>query len=441
MESLIRESERESIQLDYKQGINPSENGKHDLVKLVVGMANTEGGYIIFGINEDKQKGIPTKMEGIDPSVGGQKVDEWLENVINPHISPRVVIRIKTIALETKIALVLWVPQSTRKPHMSTLDNDFRIYRRYNTQSLPASEGELREMYLASNKIERVREDFILKKNLTNVSNKEFGLTTNSDNLLSKLGIENKYEYPIVTLSSCPRFLEEKVNFSSDTFQSWLSKNSFTKIQNQDIEIFRYNPPILEQNSITILRKMGMNDKILEYLEIQRNGFIEQCKTLQLIHSDGNKFVLNLGRLTVALWAFLYYVKNFYQQIDYLDEFSIFMSIRNSNRLELCGLLGLSERGHPYSTESDDLFRYLDITPMYTATTYDPVFPTTQKEQNLSHSVNLTMNNLTDEEIYDIVKNFADRISNAFGLAKAHCYNNDGTFVNRHLDFYNKLLS
>ena len=107
LELLVTQAERENIHLDYKQAINHTTSGKSELIKHVTGMANTEGGYIIFGIEEDKKDGIPIKLDGIAPSVGNQKVDEWIENVVNPHISPRVVIKIKTIKIYDKIATIV----------------------------------------------------------------------------------------------------------------------------------------------------------------------------------------------------------------------------------------------------------------------------------------------------------------------------------------------
>ncbi len=50
-------------------------------------MANTEGGFIIYGIEEVKKEVIPINIDGIESSIGNQKVDEWIENVVTPHVS------------------------------------------------------------------------------------------------------------------------------------------------------------------------------------------------------------------------------------------------------------------------------------------------------------------------------------------------------------------
>jgi len=203
LELLVTQAERENIHLDYKQAINHTTAGKSELIKHVTGMANTEGGYIIFGIEEDKKDGIPIKLDGIEPSVGNQKVDEWIENVINPHISPRVVIKIRTIKISDKIATIVWIPQSSRRPHMSTYENDYRIYRRYNTQTLPASETEIREMYMRSNRMEDVKESFLKERKLLDVTSNDFALTTNSQELLPKseeIDIKNIHSQPFCIL-------------------------------------------------------------------------------------------------------------------------------------------------------------------------------------------------------------------------------------------------
>ena len=440
LELLVTQSERESIHLDYKQAINPSTAGKSELVKHVVGMANTEGGYIIFGIKEDKKDGIPIKLDGIDPSVGSQKVDEWIENVVNPHISPRVLVKIRTIKISDKIATILWIPQSSRRPHMSTYENDFRIYRRYNTQTLAASETEIREMYTRSNRMENIRDDFLKERKLLDVTSNDFALTVNSRELLPKSDQIDVKNIPFVIFSACPRFLEERVDISSDAMTDWLKKNNVIEIENQNIEVFKPNNLSLDHNSITYNTPNIRNQNILGYLEIQRNAFVEQGHSIRVISSrDQSRLFLNLGRLTVAFWAFLRFIKNFDQKIDYLDEFTTYLSIRNVNHLELNGFMGLSENGHPWAAPEEDADDYVS-TPQFSVVTYATVIPSKPKMNNFQYQRLLLMNELDDEKISETVKNFSTRVANAFGLQKAQCYNIDGTIAKIHLDTYHKFF-
>ncbi|MCX6706470.1 MAG: ATP-binding protein, partial [Candidatus Woesebacteria bacterium] len=53
------EKNKEGIQLDYKRDL-PSNLPKH-----IVAFANTRGGIIIIGVEEDKKTGVPVKWEGI----------------------------------------------------------------------------------------------------------------------------------------------------------------------------------------------------------------------------------------------------------------------------------------------------------------------------------------------------------------------------------------
>lgn len=443
LESLIAEQERENIQLDYKKAINPSTGGKHDLIRHTVGMANTEGGYIIFGIEENKENGIPVNLLGITPSVGNQKVDEWVENVINPHISPRVVVKIKTIPIDSdKIVLILWVPESSRRPHMSTFEDDFRIYRRYNTQTLPASEGEIREMYMRSSKTEKKLEDFINKKNLTDTSSNEFAMTINSKSLIPKIEGVVPDELPFVLLSACPRFIEERIDISSDQIGKTIQKNFQTIIENHNITLIKPRDSALDSNSITYSLSNSMQGNMLEYLEVQRNGFVEQGMTFRVIRSnEQKKFFLNLGRTTVAIWVFIKFVKALYEETNYFDEFSVFLSIRNLNQLSLNGFYGLSKDGTPWAPIIDDLEDYLDVHPPFAVTTYAMVFTNTPKEKNFSLNFSLNPNKLNDKELFDIVKTFSTRLANAYGVHNPPCYNHDGSFAQTHLDRYNKLFS
>lgn len=437
LEELITEGERESINLDYKQGINPTIDGKHDLIRHVVGMSNTEGGYIIYGIEENKEQGIPTRLIGIDSSIGKQKVDEWIENIITPHVSPRAMIRIKTISLEGKIAVIMWIPKSSRRPHMSTYENDFRIYRRYNTQTLPASESEIREMYFSSNKYEKKLEEFLTMRNLNDVYSDDFVLNFNSRKLFA-LGEPKPKDPPFVLFASCPRFLEERADIVSNNLQSFITKNFQTTIQKQEIRVF--NPHDLKINSNSVVfEHPRRRDELLEYFEFHRNGYVEEGLCLRVIkHYQHHTLLLHLGKLTVAFWSFLQFLKKYYEKIDYYDPFSVYLCIRNTNQLGLTGFLGLSKNGDPWGSPHDDIYDELGTIPYSGVTSYLTAIPTTPNNRNFMYNFDLNSNTMDEKSIFETVKEFSNRVANEFGLPSAYCYNYDGSFAKIHLNAHNR---
>jgi hypothetical protein len=143
---LIEGRTSESLTLDFKacDALSTSDSKKNELSKDVAAMANSAGGVLIYGVRELDH--VATQLdEGYDPSV---ITKEWLEQVINSRIQRRIDgIRIHQIQLLTqrpgKVAYVVEVPQSSRAPHQSW---DKKFYRRYNFESVPMEEYEVRDV-------------------------------------------------------------------------------------------------------------------------------------------------------------------------------------------------------------------------------------------------------------------------------------------------------
>jgi hypothetical protein len=119
---------------------------KTELSKDVSAFANSDGGSLIYGVTENRETHEPLEIDvGYDPAA---VTEEWIEQVINSRIKPRIDgARIKAVALHSirpgKILYVVYVPQSLRAPHMAS---DHRYYRRYNFQSVPMEDYEVRDV-------------------------------------------------------------------------------------------------------------------------------------------------------------------------------------------------------------------------------------------------------------------------------------------------------
>ncbi len=145
--SMIRDQVKESLELDYKSSADlqrDSDKKKDGISIAVASFANSAGGTLVYGIVEENR--LPVRIDnGYDPT---DITREWLEQVINSRIQRRIDgIRINQIELRTtqpgKVLYVVHVPQSTRAPHMAS---DKRFYRRFNFQSVPMEEYEVRDV-------------------------------------------------------------------------------------------------------------------------------------------------------------------------------------------------------------------------------------------------------------------------------------------------------
>lgn len=143
---LISNSVQENIQLEYKAcaAIQNTDKKKTEISKDISALANSAGGIIIYGIVEEGY--LPIKIDnGFDPN---EISKEWLEQIINSRIQRKIEgLLIKPIDLEStspgKIAYAISVPQSTRAPHQA---HDKRFYKRYNFESVPMEEYEIRDV-------------------------------------------------------------------------------------------------------------------------------------------------------------------------------------------------------------------------------------------------------------------------------------------------------
>lgn len=140
--SLIKNQEQESLYLDYKasDALNNTASNKTEISKDVSAFANSDGGRIIYGIEESKH--LPQRIDGI-VAVNGKR--EWLEQVINSNIQPRIHdVRIKQIDLTSdpgKSVFVVDIPAGFTA-HQAA---DMKYYKRFNFQSVAMYDYEIKQ--------------------------------------------------------------------------------------------------------------------------------------------------------------------------------------------------------------------------------------------------------------------------------------------------------
>jgi hypothetical protein len=138
LERLIESQTQESLHLDYKRSQAIDNSKRAEITKDVSAFANSDGGLIIYGVVEEEH--LPVRLDsGTDHT---QYTREWLEQVINSGIAPRVDgVRIVQIALsEERSFYAVQVPKSYRGPHQAS---NKRYYKRFNFQSVPMEHYEI----------------------------------------------------------------------------------------------------------------------------------------------------------------------------------------------------------------------------------------------------------------------------------------------------------
>jgi Putative DNA-binding domain len=141
LERLIAEDVKESLTLEYKasSALGKDSKQREELCKDVTAFANSAGGQIVYGIEENKNP--PLILDnGADPAI----TKEWIEQVIDSRVQPRIEgLLILPIQLSKGFGFVLTIPQATsRAPHQAP---DKKYYKRQNFQSSPMEDYEIRD--------------------------------------------------------------------------------------------------------------------------------------------------------------------------------------------------------------------------------------------------------------------------------------------------------
>jgi hypothetical protein len=152
LERLISDGAEESTNLEFKgaaalENMNiaiQAEKAKSDISKDVSSFANSAGGIIIYGIEEEEQP--PHKAKALSPIDPAKCSKERLEQVINSRIQPRIHgLRIHPVALDRsgpeKVSYLVNIPQSFTA-HQAY---DKKYYKRFNFESVPMEDYEIRQ--------------------------------------------------------------------------------------------------------------------------------------------------------------------------------------------------------------------------------------------------------------------------------------------------------
>ena len=148
LNQLIVDGVEEDVHLDYKasDAIAKTDGKRNEIAKDVSAFANSDGGIIIYGIsehNDPTKQHLPESINAVDRTLFSK---EWLEQVINSKVRPRISeIIIKPIdipAVNNGVVYVVQIPKS-HTPHQAA---DKRYYKRFNFESVPMEDYEINDI-------------------------------------------------------------------------------------------------------------------------------------------------------------------------------------------------------------------------------------------------------------------------------------------------------
>jgi hypothetical protein len=148
LKSFINDGIEENLNLDYKaaDALAKTDLKKKEISKDVSALANSDGGIIIYGIAEYNAPDKSHLPEKIVPVSRKDFSKEWLEQIINTNIFPRIsnikITPVKINNSDNEVIYVVDVPKSNTA-HQA---NDKRYYKRFNFESIAMYDYEIRDI-------------------------------------------------------------------------------------------------------------------------------------------------------------------------------------------------------------------------------------------------------------------------------------------------------
>ena len=156
VEQLVNEQRHEDRHLEYKRQLPPKLNDAiRKFVESIAALANTEGGVVIFGVEEEDH--VPKQVVGLVDAVEDVE-NRRLESYAREHIDPGVTNLIPHWHdwRDGRKILILEVPRSLAAPH--GIDGTF--YGRQTGAKYPMQTNQLRQVFLERALWEQEAEDF-----------------------------------------------------------------------------------------------------------------------------------------------------------------------------------------------------------------------------------------------------------------------------------------
>lgn len=395
----------EGVNLDYKKEIGSPDRAKKELAKDVSAFANSQGGYLIIGVSNDKQ------ILGIDKLINGRPVIEWINQILSTNVTPTIIYQDpKQIEIPNtdRVVIVIHIPESMSKPHMLT--EEYSYYIRINDSSKPANHYLVRDMFEYNrNRSNDIRE-LLVNRNINDDKSQNFAQNQTST-LLSNREVRklHKSNIPLVLFSIIPKNLSS-IHIDEDTSEllEWLKQNNKQDIFDFSLPLFHVHYNI--DTSLDGFRLSHYSNNLLKsYFEVLENGYIEAGLSESFLGSYGHQTFgaidfLHLTSVLAYEYGLLKFTKEFYAHIGYYDEVLFQLSLANVKNFSVEGLFNHNSTVSFYSK------------------------PTNQTHENIKLTATFSPQKLTENKILDIIEHHSRKLSNGFGYQK-----NVG-LVNRKLD-------
>ncbi|MDI7174868.1 AlbA family DNA-binding domain-containing protein [Leptospira santarosai] len=308
---LVEKEISENFEIEFKKQINiQSDDEKREFLYDVSSFANSRGGTIYFGIQEEN--GIAKEIIGIDNSDLDQfqlKLENILRDSINPRI-PNIQIEQFTTSNPSKSVLAIIIPASFHSPHMINYRNVSKFYGRNSSGKYILDVNEIGRLFLKKEN---------LRNNMDKIIIDRIDQTRNGKNYLP------------LKLSNASIFIHILPVISADFETDYIDVEKYAD-KARDLKLISDNGHNTIFNFHGILNYRDLKDKWTSYTQIFRNGLIESYDTNILDSSSETEKYIPSGLIEDSI------IKNLKANCMFLD--SVGLGKPYIVRLTLLNVLG-----------------------------------------------------------------------------------------------------
>lgn len=304
LQRLVNDQFQERDTVEYKRDMyGNSDADKREMLKDIASMANHRGGYLLIGIDEDKE-GIPTNVGGIEP---GNHVERIRSSCLD-NIDKRIVgLEIKDIPLSNgRVVIVVSIPESLNAPHMITHQGVNQFWKRHGRQKDKMTIDEIGEAF---------------DRKLSNLNRLDRFLFTRKAQILENVGGQTQ-----MVIAASPAFLRNEVIFD----------NQDSKLRQMILNAphLSCGQPYPTINGLKADRSIPYHKSpsFDQYIELFSNGYIEFSK--QIEQSEDGVYIASLVEIPLVV-NFMQFIQDIYEQYLPLTPLVVNFSILNANGIWL----------------------------------------------------------------------------------------------------------
>lgn len=268
---LVENQIQENSNLDYKKELSISKDkDKKEFLFDVSAMYNTDGGCLVFGIEEEKDinnqnTGKPKKITGIEIENSDkliQQIEDIVKNCTEPSISQLI---INELEVDGQTVLILGIPKGLGLPSMVTYNQTNKFYKRRNSGKFAVDVYELNNMFMQNQVLKEKASDF-RKNRIKTVLNQES---------LPNLVIDNSFFVHIIPFSFLDNHIVDFSKAEKDNILDMrpIGTTGWDKMYNID--------------GYATFTTSSDRQQITSYNQIFRNGIYE-AYTSELFFEDRN---------------------------------------------------------------------------------------------------------------------------------------------------------